>query len=1326
MTENLHNTPSLDQEQGDGENQINPLKRKAISRDDDASEHEQQQQLERIPKRLKNYFQTRKEEIEYDDRIEEVDFSSSLSKGTEIIKTWHVRKARNLLLELVQIEVGGVVPNSIKDVLDDVLKRREEIESLSLYLAERMVIKIQVHSTDFINDLLESNRIICPANEISQAKIMFGDESEETLRENLHNWKKYTLPNLVEIQKQLNLADDNEQEGLQNLDENEKQVMKNLMEYEEITHDDDFAYHLDRNHNPLGYNYNEDERLERLNSLDETEIKEVHEKSQWNNASNTEPVFVHFDKESKEYVYTTQELEEYDGFVNDEAFYFKYLFDEMLPDESQTKYTESPFADMKFSLEPKYHNPFLFILETTMTMFEKNQTPQEHHSLEVSYLRLATSLFILNCINTELVYLLNRVSKKSYELMARATVRGVIDSFIDNRNFSCFRMDHDIYTYSVVTAKENEMVKEIEEDLNYVLNGDDSTLRDDESDNETNETIGTIINSEEKDKENVEPTFNEGENDANEEPMLNEDDDHEDNEDDEDDNEGDEEEKEEKENQDEEDEGYLSMDTDTDTDSDIENDNYMVGHPLWDNPMEISQFDIEEMNHYKRKMIDPVAKSLSSTFEFLKSDHTETEEELTLNEDGEEDLYEERNVREPIVNQELVTQYYSDDGHFVNDDNAENDVWGSMTIAIPCAEHILDFEISMESQLPTSNSIYRDLTRLMRRGSVMHADSGAYFESFLQLKEYIQGVVEWISLKNTEKTVTEEDMLNALKFVHRPHFTGGHGSYDFETPCEYVKCEFKFDTKPQFPPESLTDVQVERQFFYNAQPIEKREILVDERFENNDPLTDNNHLADCICHFLGDMSEIPGSNIVCDTFIEFEDGRKLGLYSPLIKIRCPIFFNDFMSDSKQGISVQTIKEKLPRVNFDNLYEFFEYVYRGVTDLEDLEGSLLDSYVHAIEAMFRIEDGEMSKDTTILYNDSFNSCSTLYKLWKDDSTKDFTLFFRNDGDEKVEIKVHKFILASRIEFFRKIIIENPDLTCYDLSEVVKKELVLERFGFYLYYNDLKLQTDRYVESKMEEDLEGVEENSENEDKEMSESENSSSLQSKQNEEKEPSENDENNEMIKSPENSENTAEENEEVDEIEDEEELTFDEFVELFKLAHKFKENNLSKIASRSITHEINYTNIVDFLTLSIDCESYDLFKACEFILLSSDKELVEQVTELEDEREYFNTLRGPIDESNVIEKLSYVMRILNAPSCDLDFLFIYSLDEFHKRNLIWYIVRNISYLNTKVIQSLQFIRVDDKTNCAQLVQSLARRYHSSLDSFTNIPTTGESFQQDE
>ncbi|KAG2392245.1 hypothetical protein C9374_012497 [Naegleria lovaniensis] len=1169
----------------------------------------------------------------------------------EVLKQWHVKKAKHVFLDLLKENSQNGVSSAVShtELLNDLIEQREEIESVSLYLLEQMVIKCQVHSVQFIRDLLEKNRneVTKKADDKYQVELLLGDTHRPSHMSDgdvLSHWLKFVLPKVVSKQNELNLVE-TVHENSEQIDTKNEEQQDLYEEFDRASGTDVLAFNVDE-----AYFMQEGETLqlddEELddNEVESTQIEVVSELSYTPKGNFP----IRFNNESNKFVFTENVID--DDKYQDSCIRCTYLFDEMLPDETDAKYIESPLPDLKNA-----ENPFACLLEKVMIMFERNTTPQDHQTFEVSRFRLATSLLLLKCINTELVYLRNRTTSSTFGIMCRPLIRMIIDVFIDDRKCIYFQMDDE--QQALILGTDEDVKQDIKIQCADIDHGSEEMTfseEEDESEDDDDEKVNQV----------TPPTKSEYIEDDIEEQ-----------------------------------DSTCSSDYDSEEITDFKK----FDHPMWYNNMTQTKFI--EICSFNKNINHPVPISLESTHEFLSSEYLEDEEI----------------IKEPLVEQERVTFYVE------NEYEAED--------MIHSVDHVFEPSLLPCHQAPESNSLVPDILRLMRRAGVRSEHEGAVMEGFFSLKEFISKHIEYFIATKTDDTVTMEDVFHAskdvFKTVYTPKYVNGYSRNDRP---KYEECviPLEYCTKPVHPPKEYDLVEFEdallKGCFGVEEPVDDpTPIAVYETHANN------GKMADYIAFFLDEIKENSTANSnFCDSFILSTDRRKLGIYTPIVKSRCPSLYNEYFDSPekrKQGLKAADLSEAYPDIRlpleFDLIFEWMEYVYRGyLPDSETrdehyrYDDYLKDSkHLRTIDILvdhfpLEIEEDDdwfssqldNDKECKLDRFDPKNTCYTLHTLYQDEDTKDFKLYIIKD-ERKVEFSLHKYVLASRSQFFRTLFENQVDE--YDASEIFADEKSLKNFTFYIYHNFLEKPSCPFeVEQECEEDNIS---DMNDEDSETSghEEENTNKVE----------------EVSDMPISTTNTSLSTSSDEAPSDLETLySLDDLFNLYEAADYLGEENLCQLCEYLIGQQTTMENALEVLEFALNNYSVEAFSAAELFILSCGNPSFISEHFSGEELNYFHTLQGPISFENVIPKLGYVMKIVESNSSQLNDVYKIRMSQFHKPKLLWFIVRNISQFSTESLQKLQNMQYSyiveeselesDQTsqktataNLLSLVQFLADRY---------------------
>ncbi|EFC40869.1 predicted protein [Naegleria gruberi] len=389
---------------------------------------------------------------------------------TRIEDIWHVKYVRKIILDVLDADLTNWQDSEGKHLLDELIERREEIESISLFLAESMIKKVTIHDTKYIKEMISNLNIPDMVKTLEEELTEDYPRGSNTLK----YWLKYILPEIVKKQNELNLIESNEEsEKLSPEEEKEKDEILNSMQYDE-KEEDGYAFLLD------SCNLSVPSEIKTMIDNEEEKCEEIEETS--------------------------------DDYIIDNLFN-EYIFNKTLPDErGEHSYNISPFKGIltEDAASLQEDNPFLSILEKTIRMSTNNEYKEEHQDLLVSPMRLGLSLLILDCLNRELSLAFNR--RYYLYFTGRPIVRAVLDHLIDfDPNKVYFKqppglveMNGRVFSESLesrITEEHIRQVKNVFDISKPIFNNDDYGFEIDESDTES-ESSDEVIDETDDDFEN--------------------------------------------------------------------------------------------------------------------------------------------------------------------------------------------------------------------------------------------------------------------------------------------------------------------------------------------------------------------------------------------------------------------------------------------------------------------------------------------------------------------------------------------------------------------------------------------------------------------------------------------------------------------------------------------------------------------------------------------------------------------------------------------------------------------------------------------------------
>jgi len=225
---------------------------------------------------------------------------------------------------------------------------------------------------------------------------------------------------------------------------------------------------------------------------------------------------------------------------------------------------------------------------------------------------------------------------------------------------------------------------------------------------------------------------------------------------------------------------------------------------------------------------------------------------------------------------------------------------------------------------------------------------------------------------------------------------------------------------------------------------------------------DNGRMADDLIMFLHEVSDDLNYN---DSHLLTMEGKKLGIYTPLIKARCPLLYYQYFSSPEgraNGLDMKTIElrpalkdkylDRPPCFSTSVCKTWIENIYLGelINSFHDEKEAHLYYSLKVLYCQYPlvIEEADVMVDES----DEDNKCYTITTLWNDEKTKDFEMScFDRESNQKQTVRLHKYILASRSLYFRERFKTNPLETAYDASEIFDDVKSLENLVYYLYHN-----------------------------------------------------------------------------------------------------------------------------------------------------------------------------------------------------------------------------------------------------------------------------------
>ncbi|KAG2383416.1 hypothetical protein C9374_004087 [Naegleria lovaniensis] len=929
--------------------------------------------------------------------------------------------------------------------------------------------------------------------------------------------------------------------------------------------------------------------------------------------------------------------------------HFSHLFNKLLPDEDMTYIP--PFSQLLLKdAEDLFDNPYFSIIELTLRMYDKSVvTHEEHQDLPVSTMRLGVSLMILNCLNKEICIMKQRKSIEACQIMYRPLVRALLDTFIVDSYHSpvlCWNGKQRLANIRSIKEYDEEDLYEFQKDvflqirgLRPSLNDDDFTDSDEEDETETDESDCDMESSQAQellsDPCSKSETFIK-ENDVEKREVNYE-------------------------------ENSI---------------NPSQCHPIWEHEFNTQvspkKHCLDTIMHH-----NPVPTSLTTSENWLCDVHAIAKDSF---------------VKEPVYDQEWVTLYFPQVRRFYNEDN------------ILSADHVnerhpyLDIEYQDPSQ---SHSFHIDLLRIMRRGSMKSCTEGVAIEAFFSLKNFISSVFQKLHLlKKTDgdRTVTAQDVEKVIGKDLVNVIGLRHAQHDDEQIYEAPRT-VSFKTQPVEPPEKFSDIVYENEdnllttkgddtplrFSSSSTSSPHHVYSSSEKFDSvrvgTPPAVSLYHDLINNGTMANDLTLLFQSGKFTDSFIESSEGVKIGVYTPILKVRCPSLYEQFFnSPEKRELGLHAAKlisstdfkidenveqateiQELSSIMDSKVCTaWIENVYLGVFENMFDESSDASRFktLETINMKYPIVAKNVNSDTWLEWetstdnmlqdpnhyinhdmeylldrHDDYEKCLTLNALYNDNESKDFSLQICHNNFEPsiplVQCRAHKYILACRSSFFRVLFEGNfgdEQSISYDASEIFRDVKALEMFVFYLYHNFL---SDRY---------------------------------------------------------------------------ESTFSQLIELYQAADFFDVNGLKDLVQFQLGVNVQSSSLeecVDLLQFSLENDMKELFITVNNLLLSTyDSDgftIMDDIT-----TEYYKTLSGSIDLENVIVKLEFVYRVLNSDN-SLHMFYREMLDSFHRTQLIWFIIRNLVSFNTvdglECLKTIKETRDPNSRNLFQVVHDLAERY---------------------
>ena len=219
----------------------------------------------------------------------------------------------------------------------------------------------------------------------------------------------------------------------------------------------------------------------------------------------------------------------------------------------------------------------------------------------------------------------------------------------------------------------------------------------------------------------------------------------------------------------------------------------------------------------------------------------------------------------------------------------------------------------------------------MRRGGVASFDEGLLLEAYSTLKNYISLSLQTLEDISEDDIVEVDHVEKVAKLLAIKGGTNGREYIRLELPY-YYKLDYQQDTPVA---KELDDVRdLEEDLLRGTEIVELEPVTA----------STNQEIPEGLGKDLYNALNNEQFSSLCDSFIQTEDGAKVGVFTPIIKDRLPEFYSQYFDSEekrKNGLCITSVHFEVQegeQLIFDEVVitKWLTCIYTGIFEIESSE------------------------------------------------------------------------------------------------------------------------------------------------------------------------------------------------------------------------------------------------------------------------------------------------------------------------------------------------------------------------------------------------------